>query len=33
MLTYLVRRVLIMVPTLLITSALIFTVMSASPTD
>ena len=29
MLNYLVRRVLIMIPTLLITSAIIFTVMSA----
>lgn len=33
MLSYLVRRVLIMVPTLVVTSALIFTVMSASPTN
>ena len=33
MLKYLVRRVLIMIPTLLVTSALIFTVMNLSPTD
>ena len=33
MLNYLVRRVLIMIPTLLVTSALIFTVMNLSPTD
>ncbi len=33
MLNYLVRRVLIMIPTLLVTSALIFTVMSATPTN
>ena len=33
MLSYLVRRVLIMIPTLFFTSALIFTVMSASPTN
>ena len=33
MLNYLVRRVLIMIPTLLVTSAIIFTVMSATPTN
>ena len=33
MLNYLVRRVLIMIPTLFVTSALIFTVMSATPTN
>ncbi|HEX4766102.1 MAG TPA: ABC transporter permease [Lichenihabitans sp.] len=33
MLTYLVRRVLIIIPTLFVTSALIFTVMSLSPSD
>ncbi len=33
MLTYLVRRILIIIPTLFVTSALIFTVMSLSPSD
>ena len=33
MINYLIRRVLIIIPTLLVTSALIFTVMSLSPTD
>ena len=33
MLNYLIRPVLIIIPTLLVTSALIFTVMSLSPTD
>ncbi len=33
MLNYLVRRVLILIPTMIVTSALIFTVMSLSPTD
>jgi peptide/nickel transport system permease protein len=33
MLKYLIRRVLIMIPTLFVTSALIFTVMSATPTN
>ncbi len=33
MLTYLVRRMLVMIPTLFVTSALIFTVMSLSPSD
>lgn len=33
MLTYLIRRILIMVPTLFVTSALIFTVMTLSPSD
>lgn len=33
MLNYLVRRILIIIPTLFVTSALIFTVMSLSPTD
>ncbi len=33
MLGYLIRRVLIMIPTLVVTSAIIFTVMSLSPSD
>ena len=33
MLRYLLRRVLIMIPTLFVTSALIFTVMSSAPTN
>ena len=33
MLRYVLRRILIMIPTLFLTSALIFTVMSASPSD
>ncbi|WP_131118929.1 ABC transporter permease [Lichenihabitans psoromatis] len=33
MLTYLVRRVLIMIPTLFVTSAIIFSVMALSPSD
>ena len=33
MLSYLIRRVLIMIPTLVVTSAIIFTVMALSPSD